>query len=270
MLMYPPREYLSKSEAIRPRESSKLFMELNFSDPLVFGLIELRGWYYILADTTFRRKAEFPQEKLDVLHSSIQKINTCIKREIERWGQTYMTAPKLGVGGLLSSFDAFVELMRDVEKTYSDLNEYVGLDRSLYEPLLNDARNELESMIARQKLITPEHLVMQNHLEHFVTSAMPTIYTYSVDSAQHLYSPLFALRDEYFTEPRLGLVREYLDAATYIERTPEFRALASHCSASRVYDCSPDEQALLKQADTRVEGLALELEVIALTEEAAL
>jgi len=268
--MYPPREYRSKSEAIRPREGSKLFMELNFSDPLVFGLMELRGWYWILADTTFRRKADFPEEKLDLLHSSIQKINSCIKHEIERWGQTYMTAPKLGVSGLLNSFDDFVGLMQAVEKAYVFLNENLGLDRSLYESLLTDARNELESMIARKKLITPEHLVMQNHLEHFVTSAMPMIYTYSVDSAQHLYSPLFALRDEYFTEPRVGLVREYLDAATYIERTPEFRALASHCSASRVYDCNPEEQARLEQADTRVEGLALELEVIALTEEAAL
>jgi len=269
--MFPAREYAAPHELLRPYEELSRFLELGLADPLVFSAIELRKFYSNLGALAYRAQTvdgHNPHGMTVTL--ALHEISEAIVSAVNELIQEYIEAPKLPVALLLNKFEAFAEMLEAAKRGYLEICSKISLAPERYEPMLRQAGEEFDSMKERQKLITPVHLALQSHLEHLVTFGMPSHEDVTVESAQFLYSPLFALRDEYFTTPRPELLQEYLATVAVTENTPEFAELVSHRREVRARNSAVTELAKLEASDARIPQLALELEVLGMLETATL
>jgi hypothetical protein len=247
----------------------RAFLELRFIDPLTFNCVELQRWHRTMIELAVTEQREEPsfEQAMDV-SEDIQALEG-LEQATNLWGLNlqYGRVPGVLLEETLNRFDSLVPKVRELHSCFENLAVTAGLEPTVYEPMLTAARNALAELLRRRGLVTPQHLALQAHLEHFINFAMPPIASKSLHTAEVLYGPLFALRDEYFDAPKPGVLRTYLATVTLIEPTPEFERLVEVNRISRSRFRSTIAAGRLDEADLRLPDCEALLEIYTMLEE---
>jgi hypothetical protein len=245
------------------------FLELRVVDPLTFSAIELQWWHENIRELALA--AEYDEPTLTLAASPVTKALRLLNKNENAVrisaSVSYGRQPGLRLGLMLELFDDLVEKSDEVHRCFELLSNLARAEWEASDPVLASASEELDKLQRLHRTLTSAHLALQDHLEHFVNFAMPMIDTDSLASAEALYAPLFALRDEYFVEPKAGMLRSYLEQTAAVEKTPEFEKLREGNRHNRASIRSKAEVALLDEADLCLPELEAALEVFALMEE---
>jgi hypothetical protein len=239
-------------------EAMRDFLELRAQDPISFGVLELQRLIVTmkrLADTVWKEKAVVGQgwPSSLVLPSGWFDVN-----------MSSQLPPGTLLSETLSSFKVceleFVSLLMEFETTMNAL----AIEPELYEAMLTTAWSKLALLRKMYRLLKAEHLMLQNHLEHFVWRGMPTLTVEAVSKAESLYRPLTMLRDKYFDSPKSGMLKLYRDTVAAVEQAAEFEHLVEANTLMLSRRGSSSLARDLTEADARMLQLEVALEVAVL------
>lgn len=281
-LHFPPRRLRARRERAvgwfeQPEPSPPdLLLIYGVADPLVFRVVELLDVYRELAmlgKTSYEagRGKDGAHHRLK-LYAELEHISANLSSSLNEWHVHLNQNPNEGLVALVDQIATTPELqfyaLDALEKAALEL----GIEQEKYEYLLGEARLILDELHSAVASLTYEQVSLQMHLQHLVTAAMPASYYSEILRARDLFLSLFILRDEYFTEPRPGLLSEYLAETAKIEASAAYRELRQRAVASR-----PDINYLINGRNesldaipAKLEAAAEELEVLALLDEVEL
>jgi len=281
-LHFPPRRLRARRERAvgwfeQPEPSPPdLLLIYGVADPLVFRVVELLDIYRELAllgkiSYEAGRGKDGAHRKLR-LYAELERVSGDLSLKVDGWLVRFNRSPNEGLVALVDQIETTPELqfstLDAMEKTAAEL----GAEQKKYEYLLGEARLILDELHSAVASLTHEQLCLQMHLQYLVTAAMPPAYDEELLKARDLFLSLFIMRDEYFAEPRPGLLREYLTETAKIEASAAYRELRQRAVASR-----PDINYLINGRNesldaipAKLEAAAEELEVLALLDEVEL
>lgn len=270
---FPLREYDprigSRAFAHTTDGAMKLFVELRVLDPLTFGSLSLQLWHVTMLDaflTVGDNTLSLPANAAIRRESRVfDGLMTAMKPLYPR--VHYDQAPGLRLGPTLERFEKLVGATEELHRHFEAAGLRFQMGSDIYESRLTAAEQELSSLKARHKLLTPQHLALQDHFEHFVGFSTPIMGLISLHRAEALYGPLAALRDEYFTSPSPPVLQRYLEVTGTIEQTDDFARLRESQLIMRKEFRSTVVVSALDAADARLPELETELEVFALLDE---
>jgi hypothetical protein len=278
-LHFPPRRLRARRERTvgwfeeTTPSAADLLLVYGVADPLVFRVVELLDVYRelaLLGKISYEdgRGKDGAHHKLR-LYAELERVSGDLSVKVDGWLVRFNRSPNEGLVALVDQIETTPELQFHVLAAMEKAAAELGAEQKKYEYLLDEARlilNELHSAVAS---LTHEQLSLQMHLQYLVTAAMPPAYDAELLKARDLFLSLFILRDEYFTEPRPGLLREYLAETAKIEVSAAYRALDQDVKAARsklhsfVYGLNNG----LDNLPAKLEAAAEELEVLALLDE---
>jgi hypothetical protein len=226
------------------------FLELRFVDPLTFSYLELQWEHGAMLELALKLQDHKPVDRrelaIDPMYDRLAELARGLMQSI---AVVYGRPPGALLPEVLSRFERWTRMVTAFHSGFENYALEVELEPADYEPSLTAAKSEFAAFQRAHHRLTPAHLILQTHLEHFVTFAHPVRSVTSLAEAEMLYAPLFALRDEYFDAPRRGALRAYLDRVASIESASAFDRLM--------------EASQLAKAGLRFPELELELEVFA-------
>jgi hypothetical protein len=134
----------------------------------------------------------------------------------------------------------------------------LGVDAESLSSALRSVELSYDELMRQLALITPEHLVLQVHLETLIEASWPD--ADSITAAVELYSELFKLRDSYFATPKLETLNAYRLCAEELQHGSAYRELRAGAKLRRLstHGFRGDKTDRLEKALTE---LSAELEV---------